>query len=367
MKLDTITVRHTTREVPIYIGENLFGEADTLRHLLNNNSYILITNQTIASLYEQSVIEACGKSGHKGSIIIPDGEIYKNFTTYQAVLEKMFSLKTHRNDILVVVGGGVVGDLGGFCAATYMRGITYLSIPTTLLAQVDSSIGGKVAINLNAGKNIVGSFYPPQAIISSVNTLSSLADVHYYGGFAEVIKYAMTHDASTLTFLIASHEKLMARESGSLISIITWAMRIKAAIISSDEFEQGERKLLNFGHSFGHAIESLGKYQSHSHGEAVAIGMVMAACFSASFLGTITSDDIRLLKKVLALYNLPTTYQIKSAPAFLEAMRQDKKNSGTFNLILLKKIGQAYVENNVDENSLLTFLLQWDKMETHGC
>ena len=373
MVKQSITVRHRCGAVPVTIAAGLFtgrSKKGGLGHYLKGRSYCIISNKKVASLYATRLERAFG-SKSKAVITIPDSERAKSFPHLEKTLTKLLQHGIHRNDVIVALGGGVVGDFAGFCAATYLRGVALLMVPTTLLAQVDSSIGGKVAINLlgadsrthvsSKGKNMVGAFYPPEAILTDTNTVATLEQNHLAEGFAETIKHMAIADAS----LFSKYEcQSWSALKKNLPAIITASAAIKAAVVSKDEFEAGIRMQLNFGHSFGHAIELLGNFKRYRHGQAVAMGMVMATCFSiehrSSFGGTLTQHSLDRLTSFLGRCHLPTHYPLNNPKTFLEAMRRDKKNQDGFTLILLKKIGKAAVVP-VPEATLLRFLQNWQR------
>lgn len=348
-----LTGKYKNINQKIYIGEHLISNNDLLSNIIAGRNYVLIGTDTVLAVYFTTLRSALPDTC-KGVINIKDGEESKNFINYEYVIGKLLEYKIHRNDVIIIVGGGMVGDLVGFCAATYLRGVKFISIPTTLLSMVDSSIGGKVAINHSKGKNLVGSFYPAEHVLVSIDTLSTLPNKIYIEGLSEIIKYGAIRDIELLHFLEINQPEIVAKQCDVLEEIMFRSIKHKLEVVENDEFEKGERKYLNFGHSFGHAIETLGGYIRYSHGQAVAMGMVMAANLS----NDLKKEEIARLISLINSFGLPTNYPLlpKDRNAFLQAMRLDKKNTDNFNLILLKKIGQAYIANNFPESRLVDFL-----------
>jgi 3-dehydroquinate synthase len=346
------------RSYPIYIGENLFSQ-DLLAAHIQSKQVLVLTNVTVAPLYLQALLAQL-TAYQVETVILPDGEQYKNLeqvnTVFTALLEKKFS----RNATLIALGGGVIGDMGGFAAACYQRGIAFIQIPTTLLAQVDSSVGGKTGVNHALGKNMIGAFYQPQAVIIDTKVLKTLDDRQLSAGLAEVIKYGLIRDAEFFTWLETHLEKLQARDSAALAFAIERSCQNKADIVAEDEFESSVRATLNLGHTFGHAIETGTRYTEYLHGEAVAIGMCQAADLSRR-LGWLTVPDVERIIALLRRADLPVMPPKRlSVERFIELMAVDKKNvDGKIRLIALEKIGQAtlpiHVERAVLEQTLTEY------------
>ena len=357
MTLRTLTVGLGDRSYPIHIGPGLLSRADLLAPHLASRRAAVITNTTVAPLYAEGVertIAACGATSFR--IEIPDGEAHKRWETLDRVHGELLAAQADRKTVIVALGGGVVGDLAGFAAATYQRGVPFIQVPTTLLAQVDSSVGGKTGVNHPLGKNMIGAFHQPQAVLADTATLDTLPDRELAAGLAEVVKYGALGDLAFLGWLEENMDRLRARDPDALSRAILRSCEIKARIVALDEREAGPRALLNLGHTFGHAIETLEGYGSWLHGEAVAAGMVMAARFSAR-LGRAPSSDADRLEALLRRAGLPVAPPERPAREWLDAMGRDKKNeSGRITLILLDRLGDAAVEKNAPAGELEAFL-----------
>ena len=340
------------RSYPIHIGSDSLRQAAHWRSVLRGRQALILSNTTVAPLYLDRVLGGLDGLAH-ASLIIEDGEQYKTFENVGRVLDALARLGANRDATLIALGGGVIGDLGGFAAACWMRGIDFVQMPTTLLAMVDSSVGGKTGVNLAAGKNLVGAFHQPRAVVIDPSTLATLPEREYRAGLAEVIKYGAIGDAAFFAWLEAHVEALLAREAAALETAIANSCRYKAGVVARDERELGERALLNFGHTFGHAIEVETGYGEILHGEAVAIGMQLAARLS-SRLGHATVADGDRLESLLLRFNLPTRMPPDLQPhRLLERMRLDKKSvSGQLRLILWRGIGRAEVVGGVAESAI---------------
>lgn len=340
------------RSYPIYIGENLLAESDVLVQHIKSKQVVVVTNATIAPLYLETVLNKL-TAYQVATVILPDGEQYKTLehvtTIFTALLEKKFS----RNATLIALGGGVIGDMGGFAAACYQRGIPFIQIPTTLLAQVDSSVGGKTGVNHALGKNMIGAFYQPQAVIADTTVLDTLDDRQFAAGLAEVIKYGLIADVGFFDWLELNIEKLIAREKEALAFAIEKSCATKARIVAEDEFESGVRATLNLGHTFGHAIETGTGYGEYLHGEAVAIGTCQAAELSKR-LGWLNDEDIERIIKIFEQVKLPVKPpKTLSTERYIELMSVDKKNiDGAIRVIGLEKIGAASLPFNVKREVL---------------
>jgi 3-dehydroquinate synthase len=351
-----VSVELGERRYPIRIGVGLLADAAQWRDALPGKHVLVVTNTTIAPLYLERVTTGLHDRSFS-SLILPDGEAYKTLESAARVFEALAQLKASRDACVIALGGGVIGDLAGFAAACWMRGIAYVQMPTTLLAMVDSSVGGKTAVDLAQGKNLVGAFHQPRAVIADTDTLATLPARELHAGFAEVVKYGALGDAAFFGWLEDRAERLLARDAESLADAIAHCCEQKAAIVARDETERGERALLNFGHTFGHAFETATGYGSLLHGEAVAIGMCVAARLSTQ-LGFASEADARRLTALLARFGLPTAIPPGiDAQRLLELMRLDKKNvSGRLRLILWRGVGRAEIVDNVDERSVLNIL-----------
>ncbi len=353
----TLEVGLGERSYPIHIGGGLLARADLFRPHFASGRAAVVTNDVVAPLYAEALertLSACGVRHFR--IVIPDGEAAKRWETLDAVFGELLRRGADRKTVLVALGGGVVGDLAGFAAATYQRGVPFVQVPTTLLAQVDSSVGGKTAVNHALGKNMIGAFHQPLAVIADTGTLATLPDRELAAGLAEVIKYGAIRDLAFLGWLEANIDALRARDDAALAYAIGRSCELKAEIVALDEREAGPRALLNLGHTFGHAIETLEGYGTWLHGEAVAAGMVMAARFSAR-LGRLPGADADRLQRLLERAGLPVRPPALAVEAWLEAMGRDKKNeSGRITLILLDGLGRGAIEKGAPLAALESFL-----------
>ena len=312
---------------------------------------MVVTNTTVARLYLQRLREGLGERSIS-ECILPDGEQHKTLQTAGWVFDELVGKKLNRDAIVLALGGGVVGDIAGFAAACYQRGIGYVQIPTTLLAQVDSSVGGKTGVNHTGGKNLIGAFHQPLAVIADTDTLSTLPDRELSAGLAEVIKYGCVADLEFLGWLDTNMEKLLGREVEALTYAVARSCEIKASIVAEDERERGRRAILNFGHTFGHAIEAATDFERYLHGEAVALGMVMAADFSRE-LGLIDAAAKERIEGLLRRAGLPTQAPKVGAARALELMQMDKKVlAGKVRLVLLERLGSGIVVSEYPERAL---------------
>lgn len=332
------------RSYQIYIGAHLLARSTELLGDRVSRDLLIVTNTTVEPLYARSLKEACERSGRRVEVLaLPDGERYKTLATTQTIFDALVAGRFNRDAALVALGGGVVGDIVGFAAACYQRGIDFIQVPTTLLAQVDSSVGGKTGVNHPGGKNLIGAFHQPRAVIADTATLATLPQREYRAGLAEVVKYGFIYDLSFLEWLEANAARLCARDANSLVHAIHRSCEIKAEVVAQDERELGLRAILNFGHTFGHAIETAAGYGEWLHGEAVAAGMAAAIDMSRR-LGNITQGDaersLRLMKKL----ELPTAPPRIGAQRALELMAMDKKVlKGQLRLVLLQRLGAALI------------------------
>lgn len=356
--MKTLHVGLGERSYPIHIGEGVLGEiGEELLAISFPKKVAVITNPLVGQLYADIVLGALSSAGFSAiRIDIPDGEEFKTLATVSTVYDALMAAGFDRGCGLLALGGGVVGDLAGFVAATFLRGIPFVQIPTTLLAQVDSSVGGKTGVNHPLGKNLIGSFYQPRLVLIDVNTLSTLSTRDYQAGFAEVVKYGVIRDQSFFFELVAHAGKLCDHDPAALIAAIMRSCQIKADIVERDEREDGLRAILNYGHTFGHAIENLAGYGEYRHGEAVAIGMVVAAQISAN-LGLCTFSEVEALRQLLLDFKLPVIAPEYSAEKLLEAIGRDKKvHAGLLRMILNRGIGDYEIRTVADPGALFSGL-----------
>ncbi len=346
--LDRIDVALGERSYPILIGAGAMADNSSLRSALPGNRVMVVTNETVAPLYLDALERALGEV-RADVCVIPDGEGYKTLATYESVLDSLLAHGHPRTTTVIALGGGVVGDIAGFVAATYQRGVAFVQVPTTLLAQVDSSVGGKTAVNHPRGKNMIGAFHQPNLVLADTDTLRTLPDREFRAGVAEVIKYGVIKDPALFQFLIDERAAILARDEPALRHIITRSCAIKAAVVAADERETGERAILNFGHTFGHAIEVLTEFEL-LHGEGVALGMVMAADLSAR-LEWLDADTARRIKRLVADYGLPIVPPMnRLAPDdMLDVMGRDKKvRNGHLNLVLVRRLGEVAITDSAN-------------------
>jgi len=334
------------RSYPILIGAGLLDQAGVLDSFLGDADVMIVTNDVVGPLYLDRLRATLGHGRGRGrvdAVVLPDGESHKTVGTLERVLDQLVAARFGRDAVLLTLGGGVVGDIGGFAAAVYQRGISFVQVPTTLLAQVDSSVGGKTGVNHPGGKNLIGAFHQPLAVIADTATLNTLPDRELSAGLAEVVKYGLIADTVFFAWLEQHAEQLVARDAETLQEAIRRSCEAKAAIVAEDEFERGRRALLNLGHTYGHAIERCAGYGEWLHGEAVAAGMCMAAEFSAA-IGRASSGDVDRTRSLLGRLNLPVAPPALETDDFLAAMSIDKKViAGEIRLVLLKGIGSAEI------------------------
>jgi len=352
----TLHVELGTRRYPITIGSGLLQNAGVLARLARGRHALIVSDSNVAQYWLQPVCDAL-EGKHLQTLILPPGEQEKNLTRFGEVIAALAELGASRDATVFALGGGVVGDLAGFAAACWMRGVHFVQLPTTLLAMVDSSVGGKTAVDLPNGKNLVGAFHQPSAVVVDIDTLSTLPDRELSAGLAEVIKYGAIFDVGFISWLERNVEALRARDPLALTEAIGRSCRYKAGVVQRDEQEQGERMLLNFGHTFGHAIETEQGYGGLLHGEAVAVGMVLAARL-ATQLKRAPAADIERLKSLLQRAGLPVVMPDGLDPeAVLARMKLDKKAlSGLLRLILWRGIGKADIVRDVPADAILRVL-----------
>lgn len=350
-----VTVDLKDRQYPIIIDSGLLQRPESYRPLSKGDKVMIVTNPTVAAYYLDTVKTALSQLGCiVDSVMIPDGEQHKNLTSLDLIFTALLKHNHNRDTTLIALGGGVIGDITGYAAASYQRGVRFIQIPTTLLAQVDSSVGGKTAVNHPLGKNMIGAFYQPIKVIIDTDTLSTLVKREISAGLAEVIKYGAILDLAFFAWLEQHIHDLLQLDQQAIAYCIQRCCQIKADIVAKDETEQSERALLNFGHTFGHAIEAYLGYGNWLHGEAVAVGMLEAAVLS-KMLDNISSNDVARLERLLAEALLPTISPDGMMPQdYLPYMQRDKKVlSGQLRLILLKQLGQAYITSDINEQQLL--------------
>ncbi len=349
--MPVLTVALGQRSYPIHIDEQVFAQADLLLPHIVGRQVMLVSNTTVAPLYLAPVREVLLKAGLTvAEVILPDGEQYKDWQHLQLIFDALLQARFGRKATLIALGGGVIGDMTGFAAATYQRGVNFIQIPTTLLAQVDSSVGGKTGINHPLGKNMIGAFMQPQVVLADTAVLRTLPDRELSAGLAEVIKYGLIRDTAFLHWLHEQMPALVAREPAVLAEAVARSCQHKAEVVAADELEQHDvRALLNLGHTFGHAIETNMGYGSWLHGEAVAVGMLMAADLSQR-MGWVSANEVEELRALLLAAGLPVLAPASISQAdFLAAMAVDKKNiDGQLRLVLLKRVGEAVVVDMTD-------------------
>jgi 3-dehydroquinate synthase len=351
--MQTVRVAAASRSYPIHIGRGLLARADLMAGAIPQRRVAIVTNDTVAPIYLERLaapLEAAGVACVR--IVVPDGEDHKDWATLDRVIDQLLAHRCDRNTAVVALGGGVVGDLAGFAAATYQRGVPFVQVPTTLLAQVDSSVGGKTAINHPRGKNMVGAFYQPRFVLADMDTLATLPERELRAGLAEVIKHGAIRDAALFAWLEANIERLAARDAEALAHVVKRSVEIKADIVARDERETAERALLNFGHTFAHAIETGLGYGTWLHGEAVAAGMVMAAGLSVR-LGMLDAPSAERLRRLIERAGLPVAGPELSTDRYLELMSVDKKaEGGRPRFILLERLGSAVIRGDVGPDAL---------------
>ncbi len=355
--MKTLEVDLGTRSYPIHIGADLIDQSALFNACEKASSLFIVTNSTVAPLYAERLsktLEKFGKPIHR--IVLPDGEFYKDWKHLQLIFDDLLKFGADRQTMLIALGGGVIGDMTGFAAASFMRGIRFIQVPTTLLAQVDSSVGGKTGINHPLGKNMIGAFHQPVAVIADLNTLKTLPARELSAGLAEVIKHGAIADAHFLDWIEANASALLACDTNAMAYAVLRSCEIKSAVVSADEREGGIRATLNFGHTFGHAIEAGMGYGQWLHGEAVGCGMVMGAELSYR-LGQINQAEFERLSKIIRSMNLPVEPPKFGAERYIELMQVDKKTEGgTIRYVLLEKIGKAQIKSVPDAQVIETLL-----------
>jgi 3-dehydroquinate synthase len=356
--MKTLHVDLASRSYPIYIGTNLLEQPALFEpHLKSSTTVFIVSNTTVAPLYAKTLTTTLSQLGKTVRLLeLPDGESFKDWQHLQLIFDELLAHGADRQSMIVALGGGVVGDMAGFGAASFMRGIRFIQVPTTLLAQVDSSVGGKTGINHPLGKNMIGAFHQPVAVIADLNTLRTLPPRELSAGLAEVIKHGAIADADFLDWIEANTDTLLACDTNAMAHAVLRSCEIKSAVVSADEREGGIRATLNFGHTFGHAIESGLGYGEWLHGEAVGCGMVMAADLSAR-LGQISKIDAERLKRIIASMHLPIAPPKLGSQRFMELMQVDKKTeAGQIRYITLGSIGAARIQQVPDATVIETLV-----------
>ena len=343
----SITVDLGERSYPIVIGSGLLGGGFDLAEYVKGRDCLIVSDETVAPLYRDALIANLGDKSAE-SISLPVGEAHKTLETVETVIDKLVDCRANRDTTVVALGGGVVGDITGFAAASYMRGVNFIQVPTTLLAQVDSSVGGKTGVNHAKGKNLIGAFHQPNVVLIDTDTLTTLPDRELKAGVAEVIKHGAAIDVDFFAWLEANVDALLAKDSATLAYAIQRSCELKAEVVAEDERESGRRAILNFGHTFGHAIEHCQGYGEWLHGEAVAAGMIMAATLS-----DISEDEVARLVDLTRRAGLPVKPPKIGAEAMLGAMGMDKKVlHKELRFVLLKELGRAFVSAEYDADRL---------------
>ncbi|OZG71439.1 3-dehydroquinate synthase [Hahella sp. CCB-MM4] len=350
--METLNVDLGERSYPIYIGGDVLARKDCLIRHISGRQVMIVTNETVAPLYLEKVRQLL--DGFDVDVtVLPDGEEYKNMESLASIFDHLIGQRHNRTTTLIALGGGVIGDMTGFAAASYQRGVNFIQIPTTLLSQVDSSVGGKTGINHPQGKNMIGAFYQPKAVLIDTSTLQTLPESEFSAGLAEVIKYGLIKDVGFLEWLESNLDDLMALDAEMLQYAIRQSCEVKAEVVAEDETEQGVRAILNLGHTFGHAIEAFTHYKEWLHGEAVAAGTVMAADLSLR-IGDLAQEDYKRVVNILSRANLPVRPPSNmTAEDFIRYMSIDKKVlDGQLRLVLMRGLGSAWVTDQFGRDML---------------
>jgi 3-dehydroquinate synthase len=356
LNVETITVGLDERSYPIHIGAGNLGMiGEFCRAAKLGATAAVVTNPTVAAHYLAPVQDALTAAGYRVvPVVIPDGESYKNSETLNGIYDGLIAGDLERGSFIVALGGGVVGDIAGFAAASYLRGIPFVQVPTTLLAQVDSSVGGKTGINHPRGKNLIGAFYQPRLVLIDTMTLDTLPDREYRSGLAEAVKYGVVLDHDLFALMRQECAALLARDKRVLQQVVAASCRLKARVVEQDEREGGLRAVLNYGHTLGHAVETLTGYREFLHGEAISIGMVQAALFSET-MGFASADDTRQIRDLLRGLDLPVELPSFPASAYEQVLLRDKKRrEGGIQFVFNRNIGDFCIEQVTDLRFLLT-------------
>lgn len=359
----TIEIELGERRYPVHVGRALLSDTDTLEGALAGGEVLVVTDDNVAPLYLDTITRALSFR-EPGTLVLPAGEEHKTLASVATIIDRLVELGCRRDATIIALGGGAIGDVAGFAAACYMRGIGVVQVPTTLLAQVDASVGGKTGVNHPAGKNLIGAFHQPNAVVADTGTLATLPDREYRAGLAEVVKYGLIRDAGFFDWLEANADAFGQGNLDVLTTAIVRSVRNKAEVVAADEREDGERALLNLGHTFAHALETTTGYRRWLHGEAVAIGLVRAACLSAR-MGLCSTDVEVRTRSLLERLGLDTSIPDSLEPEeLLEAMRLDKKAvAGGLRFVLLEDIGRSRVVPGVDEGDVLEVLADGEPTE----
>jgi 3-dehydroquinate synthase len=353
--LITLSVELGARTYPILIGSGLLSHREILDPHLRHRDVMVVTNETVAAIYLEPVKSLLAGS-RISTVSLPDGEQHKTMATVIRVLDALVEARYGRDSVIVALGGGVVGDIAGFAASIYQRGVDFIQVPTTLLAQVDSAVGGKTGVNHPGGKNLLGAFHQPICVLADTDTLRTLPDRELSAGLAEVVKYGLIADADFFAWLEDQSEELLRRDPAALGHVIRRSCELKAEVVGEDEHERGRRALLNLGHTFGHAIELKAGYGEWLHGEAVAAGTCMAAAFSAR-LGTLDPTAVERIRQLFHRLQLPVSPPPAQPGEFLAAMGMDKKViAGQIRLVLLDRIGSARITGDYAPHELADYL-----------
>ena len=358
----TVNVELADRSYPIFIGKELLEQPELLLPYIGKGKVLVVTNEVVAPLYLEKVQTALCSSGCD-ALVIPDGEQHKNLDTVIQIYDRLLAEKFDRSSTLIALGGGVVGDITGFAAATYQRGINFIQIPTTLLAQVDSSVGGKTGVNHPQGKNMIGAFYQPQCVLVDTSVLSTLPKREVKAGLAEVVKYGLINAADFFTWLEQHADGILQLDPELVSNVVKVCCEQKASIVAKDERESGVRALLNLGHTFGHAIETAMGYGTWLHGEAVAAGMVMAADLSMR-MGWLDQSQALRIKSTLAKFGMPVAPPAAiSTETYIDLMSSDKKaERGRIRFIVLRAIGEAFLQGDIDAKFVKQTLTAGDRL-----
>ncbi|WP_293267410.1 3-dehydroquinate synthase [Neptunomonas sp.] len=354
--MQTLTVNLGDRSYPIFIGQDILSEA-LIAPFIKGTQVMVVTNDTVSPLYLDTLL-GCLPTGNAVDVtVLPDGESFKDLTHLNLIFDRLLECRHNRTTTLIALGGGVVGDMTGFAAASYQRGVNFIQIPTTVLSQVDSSVGGKTGVNHSMGKNMIGAFYQPQLVVADISVFSTLPDRELSAGLAEVIKYGLIYDYSFFCWLEDNIERLIARDADALAYAIFRSCEIKAEVVAQDEKESGIRAWLNLGHTFGHAIETHQGYGNWLHGEAVSAGTMMALLLSCE-MKWISDEDVSRARMLFEKANLPILPpENMSEKDFIELMSVDKKVlNGELRLVLLKSLGKAVVTADYSKEKLMSVL-----------
>ncbi|WP_448567911.1 3-dehydroquinate synthase [Thalassotalea ganghwensis] len=353
----TLTVELCERSYPIYIGSKLIAEIDLLAKHIKAKRVCIISNDIVAPLYGEQLIHSLKSAFEVDQYILPDGEAQKSITNFDNIMSHLLAGNHGRDTTIIALGGGVVGDISGFAAACYQRGIDFIQMPTTLLSQVDSSVGGKTAVNHPLGKNMIGAFYQPKAVLIDIDTLATLPKREFNAGMAEVIKYGILGDNVFFNWLEINIESIRVRDPQAIIEMIQTCCACKANIVANDEKESGQRALLNLGHTFGHAIEAEQGYGNWLHGEAVATGMVLAGRLAVA-MNLLEVSELRRIESLISAFDLPLQApKDMGFEQFMTHMKRDKKNlAGMLRFIVPTAIGQSEIRDDVSEEMLQQIL-----------